>query len=82
MDMTCKYSINFVLHKRLLMYHSHGFSFHIMNIVAIAPWGMHYNQKKNPWSLNSVNFWFLFCTTNCTEEWSKLNALERKQKIT
>ena len=48
-----------------------------MNIVAIATWGMHYNQKKNPWSLNSVNFWFLFCTTNCTEEWSKLNALER-----
>ena len=38
MDMARKYNINFVLYEPWFKHHSHGFSFHIMIVVAVIPW--------------------------------------------
>lgn len=57
MDMTSKYNVNFVLDECFLVYCSHGFTFHIMTLVTVIRWGMHYNTQ--PWCLTPINLLYL-----------------------
>lgn len=54
MNMTSKDNVNLVLDKPWLKHDSHGFSFHVMVIVAVIPWRMKKNNQ--PWGLRSVHF--------------------------
>lgn len=58
MHMTGKHNVNLVLNKPRLKNYSHGFSFHVVVIVAIIPWSVHENDQ--PRRLAPVHFWQLF----------------------
>ena len=51
--MPCKHEIDFVLHEPRLVHHSHAFTFHVMVVVAVVPWGVHQNDQ--PWRLAPVH---------------------------
>lgn len=55
MNMARKHNINFIFNKPWFIHNPHGFTFHVVIIVAIIPWRVHYNNQ--PWSLGSVDFW-------------------------
>ena len=53
MHMSCKYEINFVLDEPRLIHHPHGFTFHVVIVVAIVPWSVH--EDDQPWCFTPVD---------------------------
>ena len=55
--MAGKNHIYFVRNEPLLVHNSHGFSFHIVVVIAVIPRRVHKNNQ--PWRLGPVDFWQL-----------------------